>query len=744
MTIRKLLFVTLLAVIGLATVLGLVAYLHATTQGLSNKDLLAYSKATIRRDDRGVLSINASDWLNLSEAQGFLVASERMFQLDLMRRRADGALSELFGEAAISFDRKQRAQDWKYYAKMAADHLPESQKTLCESYARGINYFLETYAGRAGVEYSLLRVDPKPWSCADSLLIVMLMSNNMSQSWSRDLEMKKWHDALPADWWSFVFPERHPWNRPWFESSEIKVAQSSWPADELPYSKLTDSDFQPESSGHQAVIDGSNSWAYRGPKGAWLANDPHLGNQVPQLWLPMRLETSDGWWSVGVALPGVPGILIGMNSNLAWAITNNGEDVDDAVLTPKNTPVEKDIRTIKVRGGNDINLEILRTEKGPIVEETKDGTLIVRQWITLKNGELTLPIEALNKSTDWASFNNALDDFRFVPLNFTMLDRQGNIGLRISGCDISRTNNGDYAEDWHLSQWSTECTTNERRRLYQPNDNSSPSAFISTANEQIWVDKKLHNWADDDRAYRIRELLSRSNDLSFVDMGLMQLDTVSHFHQRLISWLLENGTTEVLPENQRNDWKNWDGDTKNCPLCMSEANDGALLLDQIIMKKIEKQFAKNGEGLPKVRRNMDRARLVSLIENQNVASLLGLDSKALATGVMQSLARGAKTKREAWQIRNRWTTQHPFVGRIPIIGRLFAIDAPVQFGASTVLRAEKPHHGPSTRMIWSPADPTASAWAFPTGTSGHVLSPHYEDWSIIWQKGGLVAVPTQF
>lgn len=737
----KLVFATLVAVIFASSIAAYLAYRHVQNQGLSNEEIAAYSKATIRRDQRGVISIRASNWDELAEAQGFVTASERMFQLDLMRRKADGALSELFGTAALEFDRKQRAEAWRYYANLANDSLPMDQKRLCDSFARGVNSFLDLYPGRVGTEYSILRTAPKPWSCADSLLVVLLMSNNMSQSWSRDLSMKKWHEALPVEWWSFVFPLRHPWNKLWVETPNDMAFRVTLPTTALPFTKLKDADFKQDVTEQQAVIDGSNSWAYRGKNGAWLANDPHLGNQVPQLWIPMRLEMTDGWWALGATLPGVPGILIGMNAKLAWAITNNGEDTDDAVIASPTIEMQKDTSQIFIRGGKSETIQIRRTDKGPVVRELEDGSLIVRQWVAFKPGLLNLPIEALDRSTDWDSFNKALDNFRFVPLNFTMLDHVGNMGLRVSGCEIRRQNNGDYAESWDVSNWATTCDSNPRRRLYFPVTDGPETIFISTANEQIWADGKLHNWADDDRASRLRELLSKSADLTFDDMRLMQLDTVSRYHRNVVQWLIKNGNEDSIPLEQRKDWQNWDGDTRTCPQCMSEANDAALLLDQIILKQIEQKLAGSNGPLPRVRRNMDRARVITLIESPQTVQILGVESKSLATGIMQSLARTGKRTREPWQIRNRWDTQHPFVGRIPLIGKLFAIDAPVQFGSSAVLRAEKPHHGPSTRMIWVPSNPDQSVWSFPTGVSGHPLSPHYQDWSKIWQNGGVVSVP---
>jgi penicillin amidase len=717
---------------------------HLKQQGLTDQEIGAYKNAVIKRDRLGVISVKAKNWVELSQAQGYVVASERMFQLDLMRRKADGALSELFGKAALDFDLGQRVQAWRHYATIADRNLNEDQKAICDAYARGINQFLLEHPRRIGVEYTILQATPKPWSCVDSLLIVMLMSHQMSQTWSTDLDLKTWRDQLPGDWWSFAFPLRHPWNQPWFGTNGDVQTESVRPQQPLPMSQLLDADFKIRDPRSQITVDGSNSWAYRGRHGAWLANDPHLGNQVPQLWMPIRLEIDQGDWMVGTSLPGTPGILIGMNHHLAWSLTNNGEDVDDAVVTPKDTPTDNIISNIVTRGQPDSNVTIRITDKGPVIQKLNDGSLVIRQWLLFKDGILNLPIVALNQARDWGSFNDAIDQFRIVPLNFTMLDRSGNMGLRVSGCDIERAATGDFAVQWEQATWSSTCGVDHRRRLFIPANNGHETSFISTANEQIWIDERRHNWADDDRAFRIRQVLSRSSDLTLADMRLLQLDTVSRLHRDFLQWVLAQDTSEHVPKIQLQEWKNWDGNIRTCSTCMSEASDGIALLDQIILRKIEHQFTSGRGGLPKIRRNMDHARVVLLLEDPKITTLLGLDSKAIAVGLVKALARTPENHRQDWHLRNKWASQHPFFGRIPVIGRLFAIDNPEQYGASSVPLAEQPHHGPSTRLIWNPSHPEQSLWAFPTGTSGHVRSPHYSNWSAIWQQGGLSTVPMNF
>ncbi len=725
---------------------------YTKQQGLTDLDLSSYSKAKIHRDPRGVFQIDASNWLAAVEAQGFSVAGERFFQMDLMRRKADGALAELFGPTALEYDRQQRREDWRYYAELSYQSLPEAQRKTCDAYVRGVNSFLTGYPNQVGIEYAILRTTPAPWTCVDSQLIALLMADMMSHSWERDLKMKAWHDTLPAEWWSYIFPLQHPWSQPLFEDpipAQIKELAAVAP---LPKTQLTPNDFKIGASTDLRNLDGSNSWAYRGKNGAWLANDPHLGYQVPQLWIPMRLSTIDGWWVTGTALPGIPGVLLGMNQHLAWSITNTAEDVDDAVieLDPiyNSTAPEKSESTltssqqeIKVKGQASELLTVQKSPRGPIVKDLGQGRFVARQWLALKPGLLSLPLEALAHATQWESFNAALDEFKFVPLNFTMLDQVGNMGLRISGCDIKRQNDGAFAEEATSSNWDPVCGYANRRRLFYAFDNGAESAFISTANQQLWRDDHLNNWSDDDRAMRIRTVLSQSNELKQEDMRLLQLDTKSRFHKMLLDWLLKNGRTSYLPSVQKEQWATWDGDSKTCSLCMSEADDGFLIFDQIILHTVAQAFNKSGDALPSVRREMSRARVLKALESPAAIAALGLDSKELATGILQSLARLDARQTKPWHERNHSVAQHPFVNRVPLLGNLFKIGEPAQFGSSATVRSERPNHGPSTRLLWQPSNPDSSLWAFPTGTSGHVLSPFFNNWSKYWQSGAMSIVP---
>jgi penicillin G amidase len=739
MSPRRIALMGALSIFIALTTLAVAGWTLLRSQGLSDRDFSGLNPTEIKIDSRGIQSITGETWLATIEAQGFAAAGERMFQMDLMRRKADGSLAELFGPDALVVDRAQVLEDWREYARLAVDNATPVQRGTCEAYARGVNRFINGHKYTAGIEYIVLQSQPAEWTCIDSYLIAMLLSDQMSRSWSRDLDMVAWREKLPVEWFEFVFPTHHPWNKLVFGAEKTRISPALV---KLPNRTLHDEDFVINPGHDPRGLNGSNSWAYRGKHGFWLANDPHLATTVPQLWIPVKLVTrQDNWWVTGVAIPGVPGVLIGMNADIAWSITNTAEDIDDAVFETSANITRTATRAIKTRRGGEERVVIRKTPRGPVVKELPDGRLVARQWQVFKTGALTVPIFELNHARDWGSFNAALDGFKFVTLSFTMLDKAANMGLRISGCEPGRQNNGAWAESWQQSTWADSCVTDTRPRLYKPNDGRSETEFIATANERLWDDGKINNWADDDRARRIRELLTAKNALTMDDMRLTQLDTTSEFHRELLRWVLRNAGEEALSGSPGEDWRKWNGDVTACETCMSAADDMSLVFDQIILRTLNMAFANEGSPLPFIRREMKRARVVAAMENPDILPALGLDKGEIANGLVKMSQRDADHPLKAWSERNKWGAQHPFVGRIPVVDRLFAIAPWRQYGAAATIRAERPAHGPSMRIIFRPGHPEDSLWSFPVGTSGHIFSGRFQNWSNLWQTGAMAAPP---
>src|SRR5690606_2396635 len=218
--------------------------------------------------------------------------------------------------------------------KSAYEAMPDEEKDSCDRYAEGVNRFIDKYPGRWGIEYTLLQVKPEPWACTDSLLVLIEMAETLTSSAYREARAGRWREYLPEDWWNFIYTLDHPWNRPYFGPQVPRYPKLPSSENFLPMAPISESAEPEEKAASLDLFErvpaiGSNNWAYRGKNGAFLANDPHLGQNVPTIWYAIRLRVSKEDWVVGASLPGIPGVILGMNPQLAWAFTNTGEDVDD-------------------------------------------------------------------------------------------------------------------------------------------------------------------------------------------------------------------------------------------------------------------------------------------------------------------------------------------------------------------------------------------------------------------------------
>src|SRR5262249_42310515 len=157
--VLRVLAVLLILVLG---TVGVGFYLYSR-QGLDPGELAAYRGAKIAMSTRGIPTIDAASWIDAVEAQGYVVASERLFQMDLMRRSASGRLAEWFGPQALELDRRRKIEDWEGVAERAYSALPQEQKDYLEAYRRGVNRFIDENYARWGLEYLLLSTRPEPW-----------------------------------------------------------------------------------------------------------------------------------------------------------------------------------------------------------------------------------------------------------------------------------------------------------------------------------------------------------------------------------------------------------------------------------------------------------------------------------------------------------------------------------------------------------------------------------------------------
>ena len=495
---------------------------------------------------------------------------------------------------------------------------------------------------------------------------------------------------------------------------------------------------------------GSNEWAWRGRQQYFLANDPHLAISVPNIWYAIRLRKGPNDWHVGVTIPGIPDIVLGMNPSIAWAFTNTHEDVDDLfeeVLNKAEThyqdkdaqgqlvwrEIDKRHATIKIKGQPDETFETWFTHRGPLRHREHLGdAYFSRAWLPLKPGMLNVPTFALTQTTDWSSFNQALDSIKVPAQHIMMMDRQGNIGYRPAGVGVLRRVTGRRPQPGASSDWLGLQQGDDRVRIWAPV--GSQRNWLATANQRVWVAPFMHGYAGDERVDRIGSVLSQAKHFQREDMQQLQLDTVSRFHRHVIRWLSKH----VIPKNDAERsllarWQSWDGDAQSDPITFAQAQFVAKALLQEILDRARTTFLPVEKQKTPYTWRVGNALLLTTLNEPDGLRVFGFEPETLATQVMQQMQTNDFS--QGYAEKNRWQAQHPFVHQIPILGKLFEIASAPQVGNRWVIRAESPKFGPSVRLVWDLKNIENSTWNLPVGQSGHVGSGHFRDFQERWYAG---------
>ncbi|HEY1332742.1 MAG TPA: penicillin acylase family protein, partial [Myxococcaceae bacterium] len=404
------------------------------------------SRVEVRFDARGIPTVAARNLQDAFRVQGYLQARERLFQMELGRRLAGGELAELVGAAALPLDKKQRMYGFAHVAEEAVRIAPEEMRADAQALADGINAFIASHRGRWGVEFQMLGLEPRPWTPADSIRLLLLFHQQLSETWQEDL-VNDALDKLPPARRAFltpevsaddvlVLPDASPPPPP---STAAFLTRGAAPAPELqlprfdPPLEVLGIPLEPWSSGSPPEV-GSNAWVVGGAHTARgkpiLANDPHLGFAMPGTWYPLRIELvgADGTvqrWIQGVGPAGLPGLVIFQNDRLAIGFTNIGTDVQDLYREPA---IGQRVETIRVKGAPSEVLTVSLGRRGPMV---RPGLAL--SWAALDPATLRAPIARMMLATDWTSLNAAADGFLGPGQNLMYADAEGHIGWRATG-----------------------------------------------------------------------------------------------------------------------------------------------------------------------------------------------------------------------------------------------------------------------------------------------------------------------
>jgi penicillin amidase len=556
----------------------------------------------IYRDEFGIPQIFATTDHDIFFAQGYVHAQDRFWQMDFWRHQGAGRLSELMGEVTLETDIFLRTMGWERIARQELDRLDPEYLAVLEAYSAGVNAYL---ADRTGTELSLeylflnlLNSDytPTEWVPLNTLTWQKAMAWDLGSGYL-DLEIDRALLAKtlsPAEM-NFIFPS-YPSDHPVIvdyqgggqSSINTYSAQRDYLAgiapamEDLSTSLAANSYLSAE--GFPGI--GSNSWAVSGDLTdtgkPYLANDPHLGQQIPSIWYQIGMHcvqvTPDCQINVaGYSFAGAPGVIIGHNEFIAWGFTNVGPDVIDLYvekINPDNpdqyefrgnwVDMETVVETINVAGSDPYLLTVKSTTHGPLITDSYGitGTLegsqldlpeqyaISMRWTALEPTFVFRSIFDLNLAENWDQFREAASNFAVPPQNLIYADVYGNIGYQMPGNIPIRAagDDGKFPKPgWTGTyEWQGYIPFEELPYSFNP-----PEGFIVTANNAV-VGPQYPYFITDDwsygwRAQRIVDLIqSTIGPIDRARFTEMQGDNYNMIAEVVVPVLMQVDLTKVL------------------------------------------------------------------------------------------------------------------------------------------------------------------------------------------------------
>ena len=740
---------------------------QATVAGLA-------APVEVLRDRHGIPHIYAGSLQDAYAALGYVHAQDRLWQMDFHRRLGSGTLSELFGPDALPHDRLMRVLGLRRAAKDNLPQLDGSTRRLLAAYARGINAFIAE-GNPLPPEFSIFSAAPQRFHPVDSLLWLKMMALTLSGNWEQELLRVALSERL----------------------SPTQIAQLLTPDSEAKaqHGKAT----QGLSTPAKALLAlqgrplerklGSNSWALTGRHTEsgkpLLANDPHLELHAPTLWYFAHLH-APGVDVIGATLPGMPGVLLGRNSHVAWSFTNTESDTQDLFiekldpqrpdhyLTPDGPrPFDTIHEIIHVRDRADEVLTVRSSRNGPIVSDADErarlsmpsGQVLALGWTALRADDRTMQFpEKAARARSADELLAATRDFHAPQQNVVFADAHGQVGFIAAGRVPLRPAETGSAGTLPVPGW----TDDHRPTGFIPWDalprelGQTPGMLV-TANQRITPPDYPYVLGDTFdvpyRADRIATLLSAQGNHTVETFARIQLDVHSGSAQQLLPSLLQARAQTAEQAQVLARLRTWDGD-------MTTEAVAPLLFSSWVRALLPRVYAD------------DLGPLFERVFNERIAFLSRVlrdpavgepwcdvqdtpEKESCRTQVERALADALADLRQrygddpegwTWGAAHPVSSRHPILGDVPLLGHLVNVGVrsggdnhSINLGGYFIGQPEQPfvaREGAGFRAIYDLAKVDNSRFVLSTGQSGHPLSPHYRDQSELWRDGRYIPMVT--
>ncbi|WP_224487887.1 penicillin acylase family protein [Robertkochia flava] len=714
----------------------------------------------VHYDEHLIPHIFAENKKDLYLAQGYVTAQHRLWQMEFQTMASAGRLSEIVGEAALTYDRRQRRKGMVYGAEKALETMSgdtEIQEYL-EAYKDGVNaYIAQLDASELPVEYKMLDYKPEPWTKKKTALLLMYMTDMLAGRDS-DFEYSNALKLFGSARFNLLFPD-------YFDKTDPVIPKerdwSSWaasipeaPADSLVLEQLANTMERPHPD------NGSNNWAV-GPEKSYsgnpiLANDPHLGLNLPSIWYVMQLATPEQN-TFGATLPGALGIVIGFNEDVSWGVTNATRDVRDwyKITFKDHTKQEyqydgswkkTDLRLeeIRIRNKEPFIDSVYYTHHGPVTyDETFLGNRgeagFAMKWTGHLGGNNQRTLLELNAARNYDDYKAALKHFLAPAQNFIFASREGDIALWIQGRFPNKwKGQGKFLMDGSKPEHEWQGFIPQEHNAHVKNPERG---FVSSANQHP-VDQSYPYYVFNDgydtyRSRVINNFFRSKEKFDIEDFKALHGNNYNLMAAELLPVMTKNMETGALSQQELSffeavsTWDFYNDIDKAGPSVFEAWYDELydLLWDEFERKDLalDKPF------------NYQTVYMVTNYPEDPFMDILSTEEKESAGDLFLISFKKAAEKLGKWREEHgdyNWGDyKATYVGHLlqdlPAFSRF---NIPIG-GNSGIVNATSEDHGPSWRMIVEMGEHPKALGIYPGGQSGNPGSKHYDDFIDKWAAG---------
>lgn len=697
---------------------------------------------------------------DLYRAQGYITAKHRLWQMEFQTFVAAGRLSEIIGEDALDYDRQTRRIGMGFGAENALEKMKADPQTLAylEAYRDGVNsYIHQLSVADYPVEYKLLDYKPELWTTEKTSLLLMYMTRMLSGR-DHDLEYTNMLRKFGRERFDLLIPDFFDVNDPIIPKdtdwSYIDIKMTELPQSEVTLDSIASTIDKPNPQ------NGSNNWAVSGDKSysghPILANDPHLGLNLPSIWFVMQLTTPEHN-SFGATLPGALGIISGFNTHISWGETNATRDVQDWYKIEfkdktkkhykydgqwKNTSVR--VEEIKIRNQKSYIDSVFYTHHGPITyDETfkgngqKEGYAL--RWTGHIGGNNQRTFLELNEGKSYEDYVNALKHYTAPMQNFAFASTDGDIALWIQGLMPNKwKGQGKFLMDGSNPENDWQSFIPQEFNAHTKNPERG---FVSSANQHP-VDESYPFYVFNDgyETYRNRVIndFFRSKDkFNIQDFKDLQNNNFNLKASEMLPTIFSTMDTSSLNSEERevyNQIKSWDFQSSIDQLAPSIWENWWTKLFYITWDEFEVENVAMGmpysyQTIFMLKNHPEDAfmDIVNTPEKETAKDLFLITFKETVKDLIDWKAEHGDYK---WGEYKGTFVGHLLKG-LPAFSRF---DVPVGGDYNTVNSSAK-NHGASWRMIVEMTSPPTALGIYPGGQSGNPGSKYYDNFIDQWAAG---------